>query len=242
MSARSLAKDRAVLHAVFAFGELLEIVDANPVRKVKPPKGDSREPIILSAKEYGKLVTACTKKLMVQTYVLVLGEAGLRANSEALWLRWSDLDFKRGFLTVESVRKGRRTKSGRSRMVPITPRLRDAFKDHQARFRMQMYHGERSEWVFHHTADGPKHKAGQRIRNLRNSFAKAVEDAGLPADLNQHDLRHRRVTTWLQEGKPAHLVQKAMGHADLRTTLQYEHLVPEDLLALVQDQKPAKGA
>jgi len=53
-------------------------------------------------------------------------------------------------------------------------------------------------------------------------------------DLNQHDLRHRRVTVWLAEGKPVHIVQKAMGHSDLRTTLHYEHMVDEDLLQLVE--------
>ena len=46
---------------------------------------------------------------MLHTYVLTLGETGVRCDSEALWLRWEDIDFERGLLTVESVRKGRIT-------------------------------------------------------------------------------------------------------------------------------------
>jgi integrase/recombinase XerD len=65
-----------------------------------------------------------------------------------------------------------------------------------------------------------------------------VRRAGLPEDLNQHDLRHRRVTTWLQEGHPIHLVQKAMGHSTVRVTEGYFHLVPEDLLTLVEEPRP----
>lgn len=139
---------------------------------------------------------------------------------------------------VETVRKGRRTKSGKSRKVPMTPRLRKAYREHMARFRMKTYGTppERSKWVFHHTRDRRHAKAGTRLGGLRRAFNSAVERAGLPGELNQHDLRHRRVTTWLAEGKPAHLVQKAMGHSDLRTTMGYEHLVAEDLRALVEPE------
>ncbi len=233
MKARSLAKDRAVLHAVFSFAETLEVVPGNVVKAVKPPKGDTREPLILDGDQYEKLLHACTGHPMLYVYVLLLGETGVRCNSEALWLRWADLDFERGFLTVESVRKGRRTKSGKSRKVPMTPRLREALRDHAARYRLATYGGKRSEWVFHHETTRRHARAGERIGRLYRAFAGAVKRAELPEDLNQHDLRHRRVTTWLAEGKSPVLVQKAMGHSDLKTTMGYTHLVSDDLLALV---------
>ena len=65
--------------------------------------------------------------------------------------------------------------------------------------------------------------------------AAPLKRAKLPTDLRQHDLRHRRVTTWLAEGKSPALVQKAMGHSDLATTMGYAHLLDHDLLALVAD-------
>jgi site-specific recombinase XerD len=235
LSARTLAKDRAVLHAVFSFGETLEIVPSNPVAKVDVPEGDSREPLILDADQYEALLTACEDRSMLSLYVLVLGEAGLRCESEALWLRWQDVDHESGLLTVETVRKGRRTKSGKSRRVPMTQRLRKALQDHAAKYRMQVYHGERSEWIFHHETDRRRAKAGERIGSLRRGFDAAVSRAKLPSDLNMHDLRHRRVTEWLRAGKPAHIVQKAMGHADLRTTMGYSHLVGQDLMSLVEE-------
>lgn len=63
-----------------------------------------------------------------------------------------------------------------------------------------------------------------------------MERAGLPSDLNQHDLQ--RVTKWLAEGKPAVAVKEAMGHADLRTRMGYTHLAREHLRVLVDE--PAK--
>lgn len=235
LSARTLAKDRAVLHAVFTFAQELEVAQGNPVGTVKPPKGDAREPLLLDQAQYDALLTACEARPMLQMYVLLLGETGVRCESEALWLRWQDIDLERGFITVESVRKGRRTKSGKSRKVPMTARLRGAIREHMASFRLATYEGERSEWVFHHLVSRRTAVAGRRIKSMRGAFAGAVKRAELPEDLNQHDLRHRRVTTWLAAGKSPVLVQKAMGHSDLQTTMKYTHLVSDDLLALVED-------
>ena len=82
---------------------------------------------------------------------------------------------------------------------------------------------------------GRTHTRGQRIQSLRPAFDAAKKRASLPADFVRHDLRHRRATTWLANGKSAVLVMEAMGHADLKTTMWYTHLVPENLLALVDE-------
>lgn len=65
----------------------------------------------------------------------------------------------------------------------------------------------------------------------------AARRAKLPRDFNQHDLRHRRVTTWLAEGKnPVH-VKEALGHADLATTMGYTHSAKEHLRGLVDEPR-----
>ena len=129
----------------------------------------------------------------------------------------------------------RATQLIRGCMVPAILRLREALGDHAAAFRLAAYDGQRSPWVFHHTMTQRGAVAGHRLQSLHRAFATAAKRAGLPADLRQHDLRHRRVTTWLAEGKSPALVQKAMGHADLATTMVYTHLLDEHLLALVED-------
>ncbi|HSH75079.1 MAG TPA: tyrosine-type recombinase/integrase, partial [Longimicrobiales bacterium] len=130
--------------------------------------------------------------------------------SEALWLRWDDVDLEDGFLRVESVRKGRRTKSGKIRYVPLTDRLRSTLRSHFARYRFNDYG---SPWLFHHVRRRRNATKGARITGLRRAFEGAVKRAELPLELNQHDLRHRRVTTWLAARKQPQLVQKAMGHS-----------------------------
>ncbi len=134
-----------------------------------------------------------------------------------------------------SGRDGHRTKTGRSRWVPLTPRLREALQEHAARFRMATYRGNRSPWIFHHLRGRRGYKAGDRIKSFRHAFERARERAKLPEDLRLHDLRHRRATTWLAQGaNPVH-VKEALGHASLQTTMGYTHLAREHLRALVGD-------
>jgi integrase len=119
----------------------------------------------------------------------------------------------------------------------MTPRLRQAMREHFSVFRF----GGRSKWVFHHSVTRrPSYNAGDRIKDFRGSFDAAVKRAKLPPGFRRHDLRHRRVTTWLAQGKPVAIVQEAMGHSDLRTTMGYKHLSREHLRALVESEETSE--
>lgn len=56
----------------------------------------------------------------------------------------------------------------------------------------------------------------------------------------KHDLRHRRVTTWLSAGHSPVKVQKAMGHSDLKTIMSYYTFVRSDLESLVTSEELEK--
>ena len=45
-------------------------------------------------------------------------------------------------------------------------------------------------------------------------------DIGIGYDVNQHMLRHTFATRCIESGMPANVLQKIMGHHDLRTTLE----------------------
>jgi integrase/recombinase XerD len=226
---RTLAKDRAVLHRLFEVGIEQEWCDDNPVRKTQVEKGDTRQPIILTPDEYEALLTEC-RDPMLRLHVLLNGETGGRCESEILWLRWEDVDLEGGFLTMVSGRDGHRVKGGKIRHVPLTARLRLALRQHFASYRFSG-----SPWVLHHTRTQRHHHAGDRILSLYDAWKSAAKRAKLPVGWVMHHLRHRRATTWLAEGKSAVLVKEALGHADLRTTMGYTHLVREHLRALVED-------
>jgi integrase/recombinase XerD len=235
--ARTLNKDRAVLHRLFVIADRREYVSGNPVARTEPRKADTHESVILTEEEYEKLLKACGDNPMLGLYVLLLGETGMRCESEALHLRWEDINLTTGFLTIRSGRDGHRTKSGKSRDVPMTPRLAAALRSYFAEHRL----GGRSQYIFHHATTRRHHSSGARIESLRSAFLNAVARANLPKGFRQHDLRHRRVTTWLAQGKSPALVQQAMGHSDVKTTMGYYKFLPEHLRSLV-DSVPSVPA
>jgi site-specific recombinase XerD len=233
VSPHTVGRDLRVLRRVLNYAIDVDLIDANPSARVKAPKADPRTPPILSDDELERLLTAAEPEPMLHLWLLILAETGTRSLSEALTLTWEDVDLQRGFLHVKSA-PGRRTKSGRSRWVPMTSRLRSALQAHAARFRMALYGGRRSPHLFHYTVTSRRAKAGERVRWMRKAFEKAAKAAEMPTGFRPHDLRHRRVTTWLAGGaNPVH-VKEAVGHADLATTMGYTHLLPEHLRALVE--------
>jgi integrase len=186
--------------------------------------------VILSDVDYELFLAMCSDPLLY-LYVLTCGETGARCESEVLRLRWEDIDHDGRFLKIVSGRDGHRTKTGKSRWVPMTPRIAEALRSHVEERRA----GARSPWVFHHTRTRRHHKKGDRIKSMRGAWKTAARRATVPNGFHLHDLRHRRVTTWLAEGKnPVH-VMEAIGHSDLRTTMAYAHLAREHLRSLVTE-------
>ncbi len=233
---RTLQKDRAVLHRLFGVAVDNEDMDRNPVQKSNRVKRvDKHDPVIITDDQYDRLLDECKVDPMLHLYVMILGETGMRCESEALHLRWSDVAFDDSRITIRSGRDGHRTKSGNSRSVPITSRLMMALRAHFAQYRLGAYDGVRPDYVIHHEETRRQHLAGKRIRSLRNSFKRAAARAGLSSEFRQHDLRHRRVTSWLGEGRPPVAVQMAMGHSDLRTTMGYYKYLPEHIRLLAED-------
>ena len=53
-------------------------------------------------------------------------------------------------------------------------------------------------------------------------------------DVHPHMLRHTFATELYRQTKDIRLVQKALGHADLSTTMIYTHIVDDDLEAALK--------
>lgn len=233
----TIARDRRVLLRLFNYAMEKEYVDANPAKFAKAAKPDPRTPPILSSEQLEALLTAAAPNRPLWFYILLLAETGMRAYSEALALEWSDVDVVTGTITIRSTPTAR-NKSGKTRVVPITKRLVKAAKDHAAQFQL----AHRSAYVFTHERTLRAAKEGERVLSFRDSFAAAARTAELPTGFRPHDLRHRRVTTWLGNKKAAQLVQAAMGHASIATTMGYSHLTAAHLRSLVDDTPEAAPA
>lgn len=170
---------------------------------------------------------------------------GLR-QSEALALRWSDLDFDAGTLTVN--RTVHRVtgqglvfaepKSERSRRRIALPRpLVDLLRVHRTeQLAERLRAGNRWE-------DGDLVFAQQNGRPLdKHSDWEAWRALLADADVRTvrlHDARHSAATTLLALGVPVRVVADLLGHSQTRVTQDtYQHVLP----ALAQDAADRMGA
>lgn len=71
-----------------------------------------------------------------------------------------------------------------------------------------------------------------RQEDVQRSFATACRQAGI-ADFKIHDLRHTCATWLIQAGVSIREVAEVLRHADIRMTMRYAHLAPENVRAAV---------
>lgn len=150
--------------------------------------------------------------------------SGMRLK-ECVTLRWSEVNFG----TKQIVRIGK----GRRRVVfPITPAVRGIL------FPLQGQHGE---FVFTYVAVYGNKRLG-RVRGQRypltytgakTAWQRLRTGSGLK-DFRFHDFRHDFGTKLLRDSGNLKLVQKALNHRDIKSTLRYAHVLDEDVAVAVE--------
>jgi len=76
---------------------------------------------------------------------------------------------------------------------------------------------------------------------VSKSFKRYIRQAGLNNDLKFHSLRHTYASYLVQGGVSLYVVQKLLGHSDIKTTEIYAHLSPESLQEAVRGRAYRKG-
>jgi len=66
-------------------------------------------------------------------------------------------------------------------------------------------------------------------RYVRDFVKRYGKKSGIKKDVHPHTLRHTFATDLLRSTGNVRLVQKALGHASLATTMIYTHIVDEQL-------------
>lgn len=200
------------------------LLERNPVRDLdrddRPGVGRLSEPRYLTADELGRLLGR-----MGDTFRPVAATctfAALRI-SEALGLRWRDIDLKAGTLTVSAQlgTAGERVpvKSAASAAtVPMLPALARELREHRVR------QAGRDLWLVH--ADALVFTTARGKPQSRRNALRAVHAAGDAAGLNGdghepvglHDLRHSYVALALDAGASLAETAALARHANAKVT------------------------
>ena len=174
-----------------------------------------RIPDVLDRGEVTKLLAVPNQRYLsgLRDYCVMsmMLSAGLRA-SEVLGLKWKDVDLTKGKLKV------RQGKGKKDRVLWFNGDLQVRLQ----KWRERCPGG--SEFVFS-TKDGKR----QHDSALRAMVKRRGVKTGIGKDVHPHMLRHTFGTEFYRQTKDIRMVQKALGHANVATTMIYTHIVDDDL-------------
>lgn len=232
-----------VLRTVLREAALDDLVQRDPTRRLHAVRDvrtiENRN--CLSAAELGRFLEAAQQHTpQWHAFFLVLAFTGLRFG-EASALRWEDIDESAGVLRVERAHwKGKldTTKTGRTRVVPLTSMVLQALRAHRARLLKAQHVGLADGWVF------PSRQRGQfaLMHNTapRNAIAKCCAKAGISHRFTVHGFR-RTFNNLVRKVAEGVVVRSMTGHATEDMTDHYSWVDAEEkrtavanIVALVQ--------
>ena len=183
-----------------------EIIDKNPLTRVKNLPNKTREPEPFTQEEITKILNELTGQ--AKNLIQFAFYSGLRT-SELIALRWHDVDFENNRVFVKSayVRgqlKDTKTKSGK-REVTLQPQSREALLNQHT------FTGKQNETVFHDPDTHQPWKDDQPIR--KKVWIPALKKANIKYR-NPYQTRHTFASMLLSRGENPLWVAQQMGHKD----------------------------
>lgn len=207
---RDIANLQAMMNRAVQHG----LIEANPFQGVKQLREDNQRDRVLTPKEFERLVAALPPDL--QPLIKLLYVLPLRV-SEARKLKWGQIDFTAGEFGAIRFAKGT-TKSGRTRIVPLSMQLREMLWNLPSRFK--------AEFVF-------CKPDGKPIGDFKKLWKTALTTAGI-TDFRVHDLKHCAVTNLLLAAVAPAFIEHMADHASDIMRRRYTTLIEQHVLAAVK--------
>lgn len=143
--------------------------------------------------------------------------SGLRV-SEVVNVKTADIDSKRMCILIKQA------KGKKDRIVTLSPVLLIMLREYA-----RQYKPDKRGWLFEGNIKGNAYST----RSLQEVIQAAKAKAGIIKPGSIHALRHSFATHLVDKGTDVTMIQKLMGHNDIKTTLRYLHTSNKDLLKIV---------
>ena len=222
LSAKSLQRRLSACRSFYAWLLRHGRIAASPAAAIRAPKAPRKLPQVLDPDEVKVLVEVPTDAplgLRDRALLELFYSSGLRL-SELCALRWRDLDFDGGLVTVLG-------KGGKQRSVPMGSFARAALAAWQA-----STGAGRESPVF------PGRNGPISPRAVQYRLRQLAQRQGLFKRVHPHLLRHSFASHILESSGDLRGVQELLGHADIATTQIYTHLDFQHLAKVYDAAQP----
>ncbi len=192
---REIAMLRSMLNKAVEWGKLQEAP-----KRVRLLKGVESRLRYLMPDEVQRLISNCSQHL--KPIVIVAIHTGMR-KGEFLTLRWNQIDFEKGIITLSD------TKNDQRRYVPMDETVKSTLSGIE----------RKGEFVFRGKKDG------KPLGWIELSFHNALEKSGIE-DFKIHDMRNTFASNLVMAGVDLMTVKELLGHKSIEMTMRYAHLAP----------------
>jgi integrase len=208
-SPASVNRDLACLSKILSMAFDNELIDSNPMRRVRLLKENGSRERFITADEEVKLFAKLTgRRDHIRSVVTVALNTGMR-RGEILDLQWEHVNFIARTIFIA------RSKTGKTRTIPMNDIVFEELKA------LKQDAGTR-DFVFSVS------KTGVNIDSIKTGWRNACAAAGL-VDLRFHDTRHTFATRLRANGVHEWDIRDLLGHTTTRMTSVYTHQTPANL-------------
>ncbi len=219
LSARTVRLTHAILRNALQQAVRWRMLPFNPADAVDLPKQERQEMRAMNREEAQRFMetVAGTRWAVLFTVLLT---TGLRP-SEALALRWGDIDLGAAQLSVR--RTVKRVKGVWIYEEPKTKSSRRLIELPMGTVRALAGLERDGELVFTNGLGEPVNI----YTVVEHHFKSALKRVGLPREIRLYDLRHTHATLLLLAGEHPKIVSERLGHSSIQITLDtYSHVLP----------------
>lgn len=215
----SIIKELQIVGNVMEYAYKKGYIDFNPMTLVKKLKKEPvREFEIYTSDEVEKLINVARPKWLGDMILLVYN-TGLR-KCECFGLQWADIDFENKSLTVvRSVTAAKSNDRFISEPKTRTSRRKVLLDNATIEMLAKRFKKRTSDIWFFADKNGNLLSPWYNVKYFRH----ACQKAEIPIR-RFYDLRHTHITELIENGIPIPIVQKRVGHSDIKMTMHYVHL------------------
>jgi len=218
VSGQSIETYARAIRAFFGYLHREEMIDHNPMQKVKMPRVPKKVVPTFSQKEVENLLSQPDKKTDpgFRDYAILLSFVDTAARlSEIVLLKDDDIDLDNGYLRVMG-------KGGKERYIPFGHKVAKALLKYKLKHRPTPIGTDRF-WL---TVTGTPLDEGRMEKLVAWYGTKAGFKRCYP-----HKLRHTSSVLYLRNGGDPFSLQKKLGHSSLQMTRHYANLADSDVRA-----------
>lgn len=213
--------DLNTIKAIFNIAIRFNWIDKTPCKDIKKIAIPQKERLCFNELEIKLILNNCNP--IIKNIIEIALYTGMRLN-EILNIQWKDINLNEKVLTIRN-KENFKTKTGKMRQIPISENLYTLLSE------KLNDSGNDKIFSFINPESYLFSRNGFKLTTnfVSKVFKKVLRKLNINDRFHFHCLRHTFITNLIKSGVNINYVKEIAGHSEIQTTMNYIHIVTNDL-------------